>query len=86
MKIQSLLRAGFLCTLFLGVSCSHIEMDRSPSSLKSSVGQCQIVADKNGREWQVMVGDKPYPNADKLAHHEAYLLMNRYSQTGTCDL
>jgi hypothetical protein len=81
-KMNSFLVAGFL---ILGVSCSHIEMDRKPSSMSQSVGVCQLVADDSGRAWQVLVNDKPYPDDTKLAHFEAQKLMTRFSQTGTCN-
>ena len=73
------------CLLILGVSCSHIDMERKPSSLTQSVGVCQLVADDSGRAWQILVNDKPYPDDTKLAHHEAQKLMTRFSQTGTCN-
>jgi hypothetical protein len=79
--------SSFILTamLFVGVGCSHIDMDRKPSSATQSVGACQIVADDSGRAWQVLVNDKPYPDDTKLAHHEAQRMMTRFSQTGTCN-
>lgn len=81
-KLTGVLTLG---VLFLGVSCSHIDMERKPSSMTQTVGVCQLVADDSGRAWQVLVNDKPYPDDTKLAHFEAQKLMTRFSQTGTCN-
>lgn len=85
MKKITVVPSLFAMICFLGMSCSQIEPARHPSSLNQSIGSCQIVADDHGRQFQVHVNDKPYPNAENLSSHEAQTLMTRFSQTGTCD-
>jgi hypothetical protein len=83
-KVQTSFILGLFC--LIGVGCSHIEQGRHPSSLSGqSVGVCQIVASENGRQFHVYVDDKPYPNAQPMSAFEAQRMMNRFSQSGTCD-
>lgn len=67
------------------MSCSHIDRDRAPSSLKTQIGQCKMVPDDTGKNYQVWVDEKPYPNAEYHASAEAEKLMLRFQHTGACN-
>lgn len=73
-------KAIFLSLLLVSVGCSHGPATRAPSSTEN----CQIVADKTGKQFHVKVDGKHYGPKKWHSKHEAEMLITRYQQSGTC--
>lgn len=85
--MKSHLKKSLSCVALLSlfaIGCSHVSMERSPSSVSPWYANCEKVStDENNRHFEIWVDGESYLN-ETYRSHEADRMLTRLGQTQTC--